>query len=131
LLALASDEMERMWKKVIVAWPTYPSICLRWRRKTTLNPGQGTWYLSRESNRPPLEYKLEALPLKATCTLDCSIQCWENTYCKKLSDPPAGRMSTNWHGHVRLCRRTVLPYATPFHYCFIVFIDKITENYTF
>jgi hypothetical protein len=59
------------WKQIITwkickwkrSWPNlrkYPCICLEGMRKITKNLSQNSQYLGQDSNRMPLEYKLEA-----------------------------------------------------------------------
>jgi hypothetical protein len=74
-----NDELERISKEAVVAWPRYyPIIFLKGLRKTMNNLSQKSWCPGQDSNQAPTEYMSRVLPLNK------SVRCMQvlSTYSK-------------------------------------------------
>jgi hypothetical protein len=66
------DELEIMFKEAVIAY--LKSMSWYSPRETIEMLNQGGRYPSRSSNRTPIEYMSEALPLELTCSVSRDIE---------------------------------------------------------
>jgi hypothetical protein len=83
---IANDELEEMWKEVVVAWFNVLSRHFLELRRNYDNLNQDSRCPRRDSNLAPHEYKSEALSFESACLVGHSwIHYWDlslhhNTY---------------------------------------------------
>jgi hypothetical protein len=88
---LVNDELERIWKEVVVPnLRYYPNICLEGLRKTTQNLSQDSWSLSQDFNLVPPKYKAGVLTIWPRCSVPWSLvgayQHFRGTYSRHIEE---------------------------------------------